>query len=205
MSKRRNPFDDKSPAKETLPKPPDIYESLRVAEPRQRNREWEKRHQSQKAVYRGVDPELVLQVKNIASEFSVRNGEVARFFLEHALHAYKTGKLKLMPSPNPTRLRMTLFPSQILSDEKGELPSHKSRRKKTGIPRWKVITTWRGFPPELKAEISELSSEGNLDVPAGELITALLRFSLRAYEHGSLKLKPVAEVRGYTLREGGRF
>jgi hypothetical protein len=207
MSKRRNPFEDKDLIEAPLPKPPDIYESLRVAEPRRRNRNWEKTHQNQKVVYRGVDPKLVSRVKSIAKEFHIREGEVARFFLEYGLRAYGTGELDLTPYPNPERLRMTLFPSTNRIDQQNKKSSstHKSRRKKTSTPFWKVITTWRNFSPEVKSEISDLASEAGLGVPVGELVTALLHFSFNAYDRDLLKLEPVAEMNNHKLLERGAF
>ena len=207
MSKRRNPFGDKDPVEETLPKPPDIYESLRVAEPRRRNRDWEKRHQNQKAVYRGVDPKLVSRVKSIAKEFNIREGEVARFFLEYGLRSYGSGELDLTPYPNPERLRMTLFPSINWSASQKTKSSsmRKIRKKKTNLPFWKVITTWRNFSSEVKSEISDLASEAGLGVPVGELVTALLHFGFSAYDRGLLKLEPVAEMNNHKLLERGSF
>ena len=207
MSKRRNPFEDKDVIEVPLPKPPDIYESLRVAEPRRRNRGWEKSHQSQKVVYRGVDPKLTLRIKSIAKEMNIREGELARFFLVYALRAYGNGELDLTPYPNPERLRMTLFPSrnQDYQQNKKSSSTRKTRRKKANSPIWKVITTWRNFSPEVKREISDLASEAGLGVPVGELVTALLHFSLNAYEKGLLKLEPVAEMNNHKLLERGEF
>ena len=207
MSNRRNPFEDKDPLEVLLPKPPDIYESLRVAEPRRRNRNWEKEHQNQKVVYRGVDPKLVLRIKEITKEISVPEGEIARFFLEYGLSAYGTGELDLTPYPNPERLRMTLFPSTnwIASQKTKSSSARKTRRKKINPPFWKVITTWRNFSPEVKSEISDLASEAGLGVPMGELVTALLHFSLNAYDRDLLKLEPVAEMNNHKLLERGEI
>ena len=201
MSQRRDPF-DRSHIGVATAAPPDIYESLRVAEPRRRNRHWEKEHLSRKVVYRGVDPKLALRVKEIAGDIYVTEGEVARFLLEYALRAYAEGELDLIPYPNPNRMRMTLFPV-VEPPQRADLPytPRKTKRKKSIGASWKVITTWRGFPPELKSEISDLASEAGLDVPVGELVTALLRFSLKAYEYGLLKLEPVEKVTGYRLEE----
>jgi hypothetical protein len=201
MSQRRNPF-DRSHIGVATAAPPDIYESLRVAEPRRRNRHWEKEHLSRKVVYRGVDPKLALRVKEIAGDIYVTEGEVARFLLEYALRAYAEGELDLIPYPNPNRMRMTLFPV-VEPPQRADLPyrPRKTKRKKSIGASWKVITTWRGFPPELKSEISDLASEAGLDVPVGELVTALLRFSLKSYEYGLLKLEPVEKVTGYRLEE----
>ncbi len=200
MAARRNPF-DVSP--ETLMENhvPSIYDSLRVASPRKRNRVWERIHQDQKVVYRGVDPKLALQVKAIADELSVPVGEVARAMLEYALRAYAEGDLDLQPRPNPDRLRMTLFPSSTKSGRSQTLDL--TRDRKTTEPTWRVITTWRDFPPELKAEIGALASSDGLDVPTGELVSALLRYGLKAYEGGVLKLKPTPTASARTLQGKG--
>jgi hypothetical protein len=194
MSNRRDPFHQPD-VEPDIPAPPDIYDNLRVAKPRKRNRRWEKEHNSRKVVYRGVDPKLALRVKEIAGEYEVREGEVARFLLEYAMRAYGEGNLDLIPHPNPERMRMTLFPVNEPM-QRANLPykSRKTRCKKTIGASWKVITTWRNFSPELKEEISDLASEAGLDVPVGELVTALLRFSLRAYELGLLVFQPVQVV-----------
>ena len=70
MSKRRNPFEAPEPVP-GVAIPPSIYDSLRMAAPRKRDRRWEKQHQSHKAVYRGVDPKLALKVKAMREQ-SVR-------------------------------------------------------------------------------------------------------------------------------------
>ncbi len=204
MSKRRDPFRHQED-KTDIPAPPDIYDNLRMAEPRRRNRHWEKEHNSRKVVYRGVDPKLALRVKEIAGEFEVREGEVARFLLECALRAYAEGDLDLIPYPNPNRMRMTLFPTDEPSQRANlSYTPRKTKRKKSIGASWKVITTWRNFPPELKEEISDLASEAGLDVPVGELVTALLRYSLTACELGVLAFDPVEIVSGYRLEARGK-
>jgi len=203
MKKQQDPF-RQTHDEENIPSPPDIYENLRVAGPCKRNRHWEKEHNSRKAVYRGVDPKMALRVKQIAGEIAVREGEVARFLLEYALRAYAEGELDLIPYPNPNRMRMTLFPI-VEPAQRADLPytPRKTKRKKHTGASWRVITTWRNFPPELKSEISDLASEAGLDVPVGELVTALLRFSLKAHEYGLLKLEPVITATGFQLEERG--
>ena len=200
MSNRRNPFESSESAP-ILPAPPGIYETLRVAEPRKRNRQWEKQHQSHKVVYRGVDPKLALQVKSIAAELLVPEGEVARAVIEYALRGYEQGDLDLHPRPNPYRIRMTLFPA---SDSTGsyDSPVKPAKRKQTQAL-WRVITTWRGFHPELKRELAALASDDGLNVPVGELITALLRFGLKAYNNGLLTLDPVQKRTTFTLAQEG--
>lgn len=181
MSKRRNPFEAPEPVP-SMTIPPSIYDSLRVAAPRKRNRRWEKQHQSHKAVYRGVDPKLALKVKSIAGDLLVPEGEVARAVIEYALRGYEQGDLDLHPRPNPYRMRMTLFPTSD-SARAYDRPAKLSKRKQPEAL-WRVITTWRGFPPDLKKELTALASEDGLNVPIGELITALLRFGLKAYDNG---------------------
>ncbi|MBI5955358.1 MAG: hypothetical protein HY865_27195 [Chloroflexi bacterium] len=200
MSKRRNPFEAPEPVP-SVAIPPGIYDSLRVAAPRKRDRRWEKQHQSHKAVYRGVDPKLALKVKAIAGDLLVPEGEVARAVIEYALHAYAQGNLDLHPRPNPYRMRMTLFPSPD-STRSYDSPVKPAKRKQTQAL-WRVITTWRGFPPELKRELAALASDDGLNVPVGELITALLRFGLKAYDNGLLALEPVQKRTTFTLAQEG--
>ena len=198
MSHRRNPFAASNAA---AIQPPSIYDTLRVASPRKRNRRWEKEHQSQKAVYRGVDPKLALQVKTLASDLFVPEGEVARCILEYAMRAYEEGDLDLLPRPNPFRMRMTLYPSIHVS--RGYPMKSKSQARKPQGASWRVITTWRSFSPELKRTLSALASEEGLNVPVGELVSALLRYGLWAHEAGLLKLEPVEKATVLTLLEGG--
>lgn len=200
MSKRRNPFETSTQTPVSA-HPPSIYDSLRVASPRQRNRQWEKKHQDNKVTYRGVDPKLALQVKTIANNLIVPDGEIARALLEYALRAYKEGDLDLNPRPNPYRLRMTLF-SASQTSRHHEAPARiKSRKPPDAL--WRVITTWRGFPAKLKNEIADLASKDQLDVPLGELVTALLRYALQAHQSGLLKLEPVQKATRMTLAQGG--
>lgn len=200
MTKRRNPFET-SESTSVAVHPPSIYDSLRVAAPRKRNRQWEKEHQSHKVVYRGVDPKLSLKVKSIADDLLVPSGEVARAVIEYALRGYEQGDVDLHPRPNPLRMRMTLFPSS----DSARSYDHPKKLSKQKHPEslWRVITTWRGFPPELKKELAALASEDGLNVPIGELITALLRFGLRAYDNGLLNLEPVQKAGTFTLALDG--
>jgi hypothetical protein len=194
MKQRRNPFQNA-----TQP-PQSIYDNLRVAERRQRNRRWEKATYQNKAVYRGVDPHLALRVKEIAGDLLVNSGEVARMLLEYALRAYAECELELNPRPHPEREHWTLYPAETISERHSRSGSQR-KPKKQAEARWKVLTTWRGFPVDLKNEIAALASEDGLNVPVGELVSALLRFSLKAYEYGLLKLEPVQKLAGYTLLE----
>jgi hypothetical protein len=202
MSDRRNPFGD-IPASESAPAtPPDLYESLPVATPRRRKRDWEREHQNEKVVYRGVDPQAALQVRQLAEELCVPIGEVARSLLEYGLDAYSHGKLNLDPRPNPERLRMTLFPKRTASKRKTGKAGRKKLSKEAS---WRVVTTWRNFSAELKDEISVLASEKGLDIPVGELVSAFLQYALKAYGSGELILQPVEKVTSYSLALDGDF
>ena len=198
MNTRRDPFETSDQSSST---PPTIYDTLRVAGPRKRNRQWEKQHQSHKAVYRGVDPKLALKVKNLAADLLVPEGEVARRILEYSLRAYEEGDLDLLPRPNPMRMRMTLYPSSPVSREYPM--KSKSKANKPTEASWRVITTWRSFSPELKRTISKLASEEGLNVPVGELVSALLRYGLNMHDAGLLKLEPVEKATVLTLLQGG--
>jgi hypothetical protein len=147
-----------------------------------------------------VDPKLALKVKEIAGELDVPEGEVARAVIEFALREYQEGGLDLNPQPNPCRMRMTLFPSSRSALE----PPVKTKKQKPPEQVWRVITTWRSFPPELKAELATLASDEGLNVPVGELITAFLRFGLKAYEYGLLNLEPVQKTAAFTLETKGK-
>jgi hypothetical protein len=187
MTNRRNPLNAASPARVQAALP-DLHEILRMGGPRKRSRRWEKQHLSHKAVYRGVDPKLALKVKSIAGELLIPSGEVAHVVIEHALRAYEQGDLDLDPRPNPYRMRRTLLPA---SNSASFHDRHAgTTKRKQPEASWRVVTTWRGFPPELKQALVSLASEEGLNVPIGELITALLRFGLKDYERGLLTLEP---------------
>ena len=200
MTGRRDPFDKTETP--TPVQPPSFYDSLRVAAPRKRNRQWEKGQQSRKVVYRGIDPKLALKVKAIADDLLVPSGEVACVVLDYALRSYERGDFDLHPRPNPERMRMTLFPRSD-SSHSFNRPQRTAKHKRPEAL-WRVITTWRGFSPELKQELAALASDDGLHVPIGELITALLRFGLKAYETGLLKLEPKPKSTAFTLAHKGK-
>ena len=200
MTGRRDPF-DKTETPNPV-QPPSLYDSLRVAAPRKRNRQWEKQQQSRKVVYRGIDPKLALKVKAIADDLLVPSGEVACVVLDYALRSYERGDFDLHPRPNPERMRMTLFPRSG-SSHSFNRPQRTAKHKQPEAL-WKVITTWRGFSPELKQELAALASDDGLHVPIGELITALLRFGLKAYETELLVLEPKPKSTTFTLAHKGK-
>ena len=147
--------------------------------PRKRDRQWERQHNSYKVVYRGVDPQLSLRVKSIAADLDLPAGEVARVLIGFALQAYEQDDLDIHPFIRPNLARRTLYPKSETFQKSSSQPVS-----------WRVITTWRNFPPELKRAISKLASREELNVPAGELVSALLRFGLNAHDAGLVNLGP---------------
>jgi len=152
---------------------------------RKRNRTWEKKHQGQKVVYRGVDVTLVLKVKKLAADRIMPVGAVANTMLEHAMCAYEEGYLTLYPRLCPNRRRRTIVPAT----QRIRKSAMNDKSKKSPQSSWHSITTWRNFSPELKRTISALASEEGLNVPVGELVSALLRYGLNAHDAGLLKLE----------------
>jgi hypothetical protein len=200
MSGKRSPF-DKTETEIPL-QSSGLHDSLRAVAPRKRNRRWEKQQQSRKAVYRGIDPKLALKVRTIADDLRVPSGEVACALIEYALRSHERGDFDLHPRPHPERMRMTLLPR---SDPAHSMDGHRhTSRQNRPEALWRVITTWRGFSPGLKKELATLASEDGLNVPIGELITALLRFGLKAYEVGLLRLEPKPKSSAFTLAHGGK-
>ena len=200
MTGRRDPFDKTETP--TPVQPPGFYDSLRVAAPRKRNRQWEKQQQSRKVVYRGIDPKLALKVRTIADDLQLPAGEVASAVLEYALRSHERGDFDLRARPNPERMRMTLCPRSDPAHSIGR-PGRPSRQKRPEAL-WRVVTTWRGFSPELKMELRALASDDGLNVPIGELITALLAFGLMAYETGLLRLEPKPKSDASPLAQPGK-
>lgn len=158
-----------------------------------RNRLWERQHQDEKVAYRGIDPRIVKEVQYLAADLHVSQGEVACSLLEYALRRYEEGFLDLVPRPDPTRMRMTLYPP-ARSHQKNRM-----KAKNKPSPSWRDITTWRNFSPELKRTISALASEDALHVPVGELVNALLRHGLQAHQAGLLVLEPAEKATVLTL------
>ena len=159
--------------------------------PYRRSRQWECRHLDEKVVYRGVHPGYARDVKRLAADLHVPQGEVACSLLEYSLLRYEQGFLDLVPRPHPKCLRMTLLPP--LKNRRRKNMKRKSKSSIQEETSWRNITTWRNFSPETKRTISALTSEEALNVPVGQLVNALLRHGLQAHKAGFLKLEP-AEV-----------
>ena len=175
----------------TISTPTGTSDSLGVASPRKRDRHWEKKHQSRKAVYRGVNPKYSLRVKSIAADLGLPAGKVASVLIGFSLRAYEQDDLDLRSHIRPNLARRTLYPKPEMLQNSGS----KRRSNPSQLKFWRVITTWRNFSPKLKRAISSLASEEELNVPIGELVSALLRYGLNAYDAGLLKLEPDEKVK----------
>jgi hypothetical protein len=62
-----------------------------------RNRHWDAEHKNITA-YRGIDPDVANQVRDLAERLDVPIGEVAQALLAHALEEYQSGRLELHPA-----------------------------------------------------------------------------------------------------------
>jgi hypothetical protein len=61
-----------------------------------RERPWDRDHKNIVS-YRGIDPDVIAEVKSLADTLGVPVGEVAQALFEHALEAHKDGDLALRP------------------------------------------------------------------------------------------------------------
>lgn len=177
--------------------PSTSYALVQNTFPYKRSRRWERKQLNRKVVYRGVDPKLSLRVKSIADNLHIPTGEVASTVIEFGLRAYEQGDLDLHPYIRPNIARKTLHPIS----QNHRKPDMKRKSNNSPQTSWRVITTWRNFSPELKRTISALASEEGLNVPIGELVSALLRYGLNAHEAGLLKLEPDEKAIAQSLLE----
>jgi len=73
---------------------PSMVSGITLAKPKPpKTSKWDRHHQIQLHSYRGIPPELHKKLVDIAADYEVAVGEVARLFLEHGLKAYTSGEL----------------------------------------------------------------------------------------------------------------
>lgn len=87
-----------------------ISDSLTVAKPKKRGRQWKKEYNKNVVAYRNIPPALHEQIKEIAKANNVLVSDLARYFLEFALNEYKAGNLELRPVMKT--VVFTLFPGE---------------------------------------------------------------------------------------------
>lgn len=108
MMTKIDPFDNLLPPSEPTEAIPEVLQHKPSTA--KRNRAWEKEERKKKhvATYRGIPRHLQDELRHTANKHNVPIGEVARAFLEYALHAYQKGDLTLQAKFGPGKL--TLYP-----------------------------------------------------------------------------------------------
>jgi hypothetical protein len=207
--KRRSAFDswtDQSGEAGTPPAPPTPID-LMGAEPKKRNRGWEKSHKARP--YRGVSADVHEQVVALASHLLVTTDEVAQMFVQYSLSCLANEILTI--SPRPKAQRMTLFP---LPNGWGEqagwsetdgwkptdpqlLPSKRKTVQKSNTL-WKYAPGYR-LPDEIHDAVKRLADQHT--VPLGEIMTLFLKHGLESYKTGRLRLNPQPRTVKMTLLE----
>jgi hypothetical protein len=189
-----------------------------TAQPRKkRNRNWEKRHKSEVATYRGISKEIVDMVQRFADILAVPRDEILRAFLEYGLKQYQNGNLKIFAFPKAQR--MTLYPifGQQADKQKLDLkktnnwltesyPVAENGKKKMNIKQkqesntepsqWQTRVTFR-LPPIVKEEVRNIALEHS--VPVGEIVCHFVMEASKAYRDGKLVLQPVPKITSKTL------
>ena len=186
------------------PQATSVVEQLRVAEVKERSRNWEKRTVNKPATFRGVPPKLHQALKDIAADLQVSVDDVARAFLEFGWQCCQRGEITLQPRLSNQRL--TLFPQgdswggaqkpgwveRVWGTHPPEKTKASSRKRKSEDDevkswRWPKVS-YRGLPEELRQAIHQLHEQYH--VPVGEVVTLFLGHALEAYESGRLALTP---------------
>jgi hypothetical protein len=183
-----------------------VVEQLRVAEKKERNRQWERQPENRPMLIRGIPPVLRASVKEIAAVLNVRIDDVARAFLEFGLKCYRSGEIQIQPVLSDGR--RTLFPSPDAGWGRNILPGwyekvwdqqppqkgvrSKRQSNSTRDKPWKWQASYRGIPEEIQAEIRQIRI--SKEVPLGEIATMLLGHALEAYKTGRLVLNPLPKT-----------
>jgi hypothetical protein len=177
----------------STPLPQPVLDSLPVAQARKRQRSWERRNRG--VTYRGISPQLLVQLQEVAGGLNVITDDVARVFLEYGLSAYQDGKLIL--NPRPKGIRMTLYPRAGSGPVSRSAVSRSKSKKGKPNPAWESRATFRGLPDELQEGVRQAADD--LCVPIGEVVVAFFRYALEAYQDGLLALNPHPKAVAMTL------
>ena len=196
--------------------PLDLIPSARPR--KKRERKWEREHQAEKATYRGIPPEIVQTMNDLATSLDVPRDEVVRAFLEHSLALHENGKLQL--SAHPKAQRMTLFPE---SDGKKDYLGYQvpglqaqwlaeafpanARKRNTSKPKnnrreerttqtWEFRLTCR-LPTGLRVELKKIAEDHF--IPVGELVLFFLDVAMKDYQVGNFSLNPQPKFSGNTI------
>lgn len=182
---------------------------------RKRSRAWEQTHRNETVTYRGIPPQLIEKVNEIAQGLSVPRDEVIRAFLEYGVQLYRDRQIVLFAYPKTQR--MTLFPenenaNQVCPSAQIEarnwlhtaFPVPEKRSGKTKMrkekqelaPAWKARVTFR-IPVYLKEETRKIALEHT--VPVGEVVCFFIHRGMKSIQDGSLTLRSFPKAAGKTL------
>jgi hypothetical protein len=175
------------------------------AEPKKRNRGWEKEHHTHS--YRGVPQEIHNQVVALADYLQVTTDEIVQVFVQYGLSCLDRDILTL--SPRPKARRMTLFPlpngwgEQVGWSEGGgwdpksqEIPLSPRKPSRTKQIGWERVVTYR-ISDDADNSVSHIAAQHTL--PVGEIVTLFLKYGFESYKSGRLKLTPHPKVVKMTL------
>ena len=176
-----------------------------------RDRGWEKGNKTQS--YWGIPLWLRESVRDVADSEAVKVDDIVRAFFEFALEEHQADRLTFSPVTNPEGYgKMTLYPKSAgwgqrtpwqreTYDPKPRSPRKGSKRKRSQanqVPQEiTCVLTVRAMPVELHSQV--YATAENNHVPVGEMVTALLLCSLKAYQAGELHFNPVPRPGRKTL------
>jgi hypothetical protein len=177
------------------------------AEPKKRNRGWEKEHHTHS--YRGIPQGIHEQVFALADRLQVTMDEIVEVFVQYGLSCLDQGILII--SPRPKAQRMTLFPlPKGWGDQAGwseadgwdpksqELPPAPRKTSRTKPSSWERVVTYR-LSDDGDNSIRHIATQHTL--PVGEIVTLFLKHGLESYKSGRLKLNPQPKAVKMTLAE----
>jgi len=88
---------------------PSMISGITLAKPKPpKTSKWDRYHQTQLHSYRGIPPELHKKLVDIAANYGVSVGDIARLFLEYGLKAYTAKELSVMTMEIPGK-RIVVF------------------------------------------------------------------------------------------------
>lgn len=176
-----------------MPEATSVVDQLRFADKRQRRRPWDERNRAGQVSYRGIPPEILQGVRDMAQQLNVSVDDAARACLEYGLSAYQAGELILRPEIKS--VRMTLFPEPEQAAGK-----FAPKRSKKSPARWKTVVSYRGIPAAVRTAVNLVAEERS--VPVGEVAAVFLQYGVQAFAQGRMQVKPVAKTAGKTLFGG---
>jgi len=170
-------------------RPPTPIDLIPAAEPGHRDRGWDHKHRAW--TYKVPEPlrQKALEVRDaitgIAQSGSATTDEIAFAFISLALSHIERGILIIQEHPDARRQKMAVVWEESEGGRSQEIPPKKARRKKQDTTRKHLYLAYR-WPASVHQQLCRIS--GN-SLARGEIVVALLQYSLNAYRRGSLRLK----------------